>query len=353
MLGLLSVMWRYDIDMIQCETFVHCWNIAVLCFWKEMGLWPSYVGTTWTSLLLRCDCGAAVFEYSSFHSTVQQVVTHQVQSLLLGTRAQCWTWMFFKTYSKTAGTFFFHIRWVGMRNFGGFWHILPKSRRKWYLRPSLTEPFNYSYYPGQIICYIVVLLLTAFIVLYRPANQRLCWHLPSWQSSCWASYWSHAGCAGKMSPRLREHSREMHFTASSQTRPFMAAVAFIWLVRLGRKITWNKVRWSVPYWETYNPGQKYMVHLENLLCFHYRPLFDDKSGSFPRTWPSPLPPYNVASRGALWAHRPNIVWGEGGRNSEIVKKGQVYHYFWPGLYIQETHQACLSEPNCFCDCFWP
>ena len=63
--------------------------------------------------------------------------------------------------------------------------------------------------------------------------------------------------------------------------------------------------------QTYNPGQKYMVHLENLPCFHYRPLFDDKSGSFSHTWPSPL--YNVASRGTLWVHWPNIVWGGGGR----------------------------------------
>ena len=44
-----------------------------------------------------------------------------------------------------------------------------------------------------------------------------------------------------------------------------------------------------------------------------------------------LPPYNVASRGTLSAHWPNIVWGEGGRNGEIVKKGPVYHDFWPGL----------------------
>ena len=75
---------------------------------------------------------------------------------------------------------------------------------------------------------------------------------------------------------------------------------------------WRKVvQWAG---QNYNPGQKYMVHLENLLCFHYRPLFDDKGGSFPQTWPSPLPsPYNVASRGILWAHWPNIVRGGGGK----------------------------------------
>ena len=51
----------------------------------------------------------------------------------------------------------------------------------------------------------------------------------------------------------------------------------------------------------YNPGQKYMVHLENLLCFH-RPLFDDESGSFSQIWPSP--PYNV------WncQKRPSVPW---------------------------------------------
>ena len=37
-------------------------------------------------------------------------------------------------------------------------------------------------------------------------------------------------------------------------------------------------------------------HLE-LECFHYRPLFDDESGSLSQTWPSP--PYNVASGGTL------------------------------------------------------
>ena len=85
----------------------------------------------------------------------------------------------------------------------------------------------------------------------------------------------------------------------------------------------------------YNPGQKYMVHLENLLCFHYRPLFDDKSGSFSQTWPSPLPPIQCCFKGdtlsALTQHCTGGGGGGGGRNGEIVKKGQVYHYFWPGL----------------------
>ena len=75
--------------------------------------------------------------------------------------------------------------------------------------------------------------------------------------------------------------------------------------------------------------KRHIVHLENLLCFHHRPLFDDERGSFPQTWPSPslppppTPPYDVASRGTLWAHWPNIVRG-GERSGEIVKKGQVH-----------------------------
>ena len=88
----------------------------------------------------------------------------------------------------------------------------------------------------------------------------------------------------------------------------------------------------------------YMVHLENLLCFQHCPLFDDGSGSFSKRGPppSPLPPYNVASRGTLWVHWPSIVWGVRGRNDEIVKKGQVYHDFWPGLQVSVSVN---SGPN--------
>ena len=77
-----------------------------------------------------------------------------------------------------------------------------------------------------------------------------------------------------------------------------------------------------------------MVHLENLLCFHYRPLFDNKSGSFSHTWPSPLPPIQCCLKGdTLSAMTQHCTGGGGGgggeegRNSEIVKKGQVYHDF--------------------------
>ena len=49
----------------------------------------------------------------------------------------------------------------------------------------------------------------------------------------------------------------------------------------------------------YNPGQKYVVHLENLLSFHHHSLLDDESASFLKLGPTPFPTYNVASRGTL------------------------------------------------------
>ena len=83
--------------------------------------------------------------------------------------------------------------------------------------------------------------------------------------------------------------------------------------------------------QIYNPGQKYMVHLENLLCFHYLPVFDDKSGSFYQTWPSP---HTMLLQGGHFERTDPTLYGgagggggEGGRNGEIVKKSQVYHYF--------------------------
>ena len=45
-----------------------------------------------------------------------------------------------------------------------------------------------------------------------------------------------------------------------------------------------------------------------------------KAALFPNLALPPPPSYNVASSGTLWAHWPNIVRGEGGRNGEIVKK---------------------------------
>ena len=61
-----------------------------------------------------------------------------------------------------------------------------------------------------------------------------------------------------------------------------------------------------------------MVHLENLLCFHYLPLFDDKSGSFSQTWPSP---HTMLLQGGHFERTdPTLYGGEGGRNGEIVQK---------------------------------
>ena len=64
---------------------------------------------------------------------------------------------------------------------------------------------------------------------------------------------------------------------------------------------------------SYNPGQKYMVHLENLLCFHYCPLFDDKSGSFSQTWPSPLPPIQCCFKGDTLSALTQHCTGGGGK----------------------------------------
>ena len=67
---------------------------------------------------------------------------------------------------------------------------------------------------------------------------------------------------------------------------------------------------------SYNPGQKYVLHLENLRC-HHCPLFDEVSDSFfPKRVP-PLPPIQCCFKEDTWAHWPNIVWrdwggGEGG-----------------------------------------
>ena len=70
-------------------------------------------------------------------------------------------------------------------------------------------------------------------------------------------------------------------------------------------------------WWNYNPGQKYMVHLENWLCFHYRPLFDDKSGSFSQTWPSPPPPPPIQC--CFKGDTDPTLHGGGGRGEGMVK----------------------------------
>ena len=88
----------------------------------------------------------------------------------------------------------------------------------------------------------------------------------------------------------------------------------------------------------YNPGQKYMVHLENLLYFHHRPLFDDESSSFFQTWPSPI---QMLLQGGHFECTDPTLYGEGGggggggggENGAIVKKGKVYHDFWPRIVV--------------------
>ena len=66
-----------------------------------------------------------------------------------------------------------------------------------------------------------------------------------------------------------------------------------------------------------------MVHLENLLCFHYRPLFDGKSGSFSQTWPSPLPPIQCCFKGdTLSALTQHCTGGRGERTVKLSKKAK-------------------------------
>ena len=71
-------------------------------------------------------------------------------------------------------------------------------------------------------------------------------------------------------------------------------------------MSWQIQLTPVTFKQNYNPGQNYVIHL---------------SGSFSKTWPSPfppslLPPYDVASRGTLWAHWFSIAWGRRGGNKE-------------------------------------
>ena len=62
--------------------------------------------------------------------------------------------------------------------------------------------------------------------------------------------------------------------------------------------------------QTYNPGQKYMVHLENLPCFHYRPCSMIKAALFPTLGP---PPYTMLLQGGHFeCTDPTLYGGEGG-----------------------------------------
>ena len=76
----------------------------------------------------------------------------------------------------------------------------------------------------------------------------------------------------------------------------------------------------------YNPGQKYMVHLENWLFSLSLPVRWWKrlflpNLALPFLLPPP-PPIQCCFKGD-WTHWPNIVWERGGRNGEIVKKRPI------------------------------
>ena len=63
-----------------------------------------------------------------------------------------------------------------------------------------------------------------------------------------------------------------------------------------------------------------MVHLENLLCFHDRPLFDDESGSFSQTWTSP---HTMLLQGGHFQRTdPTLYGGRGAGMVKLLKKVQ-------------------------------
>ena len=68
----------------------------------------------------------------------------------------------------------------------------------------------------------------------------------------------------------------------------------------------------------YNPGQKYMVHLEKLLSFHYRPLIDDKAALFPKLGP---PPHTMLLQGGHFkCTDPTLYGGRGEGTVKLSKK---------------------------------
>ena len=54
-------------------------------------------------------------------------------------------------------------------------------------------------------------------------------------------------------------------------------------------------KFSIGIFELHSWWYFYVVPSENLQCFLHHSLFDDKIGSFSKTWLSPLPPYNNCS----------------------------------------------------------
>ena len=118
-----------------------------------------------------------------------------------------------------------------------------------------------------------------------------------------------------------------------------------------------------------------MVHHENLLCFHYRPLFDDKSGSSSQTWPSPLPPIQCCFKGdTLSALTQHCTGGGGGGRGEgtvkLSKKAKctisfdqdcIYSEIWlqmsitsRGPYVFEPNldRKFLQAPFMYCQCIY-
>ena len=76
---------------------------------------------------------------------------------------------------------------------------------------------------------------------------------------------------------------------------------------------------TLEFWG-YNPGQKYMVHLENLLCFHHRRLFDNKSGSFPKLGPPPSPLIQCCFKGDTLSALTQHCTGGGGKEQWNCQK---------------------------------
>ena len=67
-----------------------------------------------------------------------------------------------------------------------------------------------------------------------------------------------------------------------------------------------------------NPGQKFVVQLENSPCFHHGPC-SMTSGSFFKTCPPP-PLIRSCFKGGHFEHTDSRLYEERGWNGEIVKK---------------------------------
>ena len=92
-----------------------------------------------------------------------------------------------------------------------------------------------------------------------------------------------------------------------------------------------------------------MVQLENLLCFHYRPLFDNKSGSFSQTWPSPPPPppHTMLLQGGHFERTdPTLYGGRGEGTVKLSKKAKCTITFDQDCSSTISHISTEDNHGC-------